>query len=256
MFIRDRFDEFLAAATAGLSRPGAERGVSLAEVSGVLVVGGLIVAGGLRGGELILISQFRAGIAEVEKTQSVTSTFQEQNQKLPGDFSAANARIGDAIGVFWAGCDGTFGNCDGNGVIDGDGISDETVLFWQHLAASKLIRGVEIDEDPEATGKLIFGVSLPSNPIGGGLTVVQDNLNGVLSHWLRLGTAEADADGVINADLAKVIDKKIDDGRPATGTVQTEDSECVTATGPTGVYKSVVDDATAVACLMNFELGS
>lgn len=256
MFLRDRFDEFLAATTAGLSGPGGERGISLAEVSGVLVVGGLIIAGALKGNELIKISQVRGGIAEVEKTQSVTSTFQEQNQKLPGDFPAANARIGDPISITWANCDGSDTNCDGDGVIEGDGISGETVLFWQHLAASKFITGVEIDEEPEGTGKVIFGISLPSNPIGGGLTVVQDNLNGVLSHWLRLGTAEAEPDGVINSDLAKVIDKKIDDGRPETGTVQVDherDSQCVTEDG---VYKSVVDDESAVACVLNFELGS
>ena len=63
MFLRDRFDEFLAAATAGLNRPGGERGISLAEVSGVLVVGGLIIAGALKGNELIKISQVRGGIA-------------------------------------------------------------------------------------------------------------------------------------------------------------------------------------------------
>ncbi len=253
MFLRDRFHEFLAATTAGLNRPGGERGISLAEVSGVLVVGGLIIAGALKGNELIKISQIRGGIAEVEKTQSVTSTFQEQNQKLPGDYPAANARIGTPIGIEWANCDGTDTNCDGDGVIEGDGIEGETVLFWQHLAASKLITGVEIDETPESRDKLIFGISLPSNPIGGGLTVVQDNLNGVLSHWLRLGTAEADAVGVMTADLAKVIDKKIDDGRPSTGTVQSVTGVCVNSDG---TYESVVTTPAAVACVIQFELGS
>jgi hypothetical protein len=91
--------------------------------------------------------------------------------------------------------------------------------------------------------------------MGGGLTVLNEPLNGVLTHWLRLGTDEAEADGILNADKARIIDKKIDDGRPATGTVQTIDTECVTADGPTGVYQQIVTDPTAVACLLNFDLG-
>ena len=272
MFSRDRFHKFLAAATAGVNGPASERGISLAEVSGVLVISALIIAGALKGGELITISQLRAGIAEVEKVQSATSTFQEQNLALPGDFPAANARIGDRIRITWVRCGGIDRTqvpdeeCDGDGVIEGDGTTLETVLFWQHLAASNLITGIEIDEDPfgldsTSTSKLIFGVSLPANPIGGGLTVVQDDPNDNLSHWLRLGTAEGDddAEGVIDADLAKAIDKKIDDGRPATGTVQVdvfEDAQCVTTDGRTEVYETVVDDVAAVDCLLYFKLSA
>jgi hypothetical protein len=256
MYLRNRFQEYLARVTVCFESAGSQRGISLAEVSGVLVVGGLIIAGALKGTELISISQIRGGIAEVQKIQSATSTFIEQYQKLPGDFSAANATLGDPICIEWAGCDGTTdANCDGDGTIEGDGVTGETVLFWQHLTAAKLMTGIELDPAPAATGKVIYGISLPSNPVGGGLTVLNDALNGVLTHWLRLGTAIADSDGVLNADKAKVIDKKIDDGRPATGTVQTVDTECITADGPTGVYQQVATDPTAIACLLNFDLG-
>ena len=252
MFLRDRFNEFLAAATARLSRPGGERGISLAEVSGVLVVGGLIIAGALKGGALISIGQIRGGIAEVQKTQSVTATFQEQFQNLPGDFAEANAIIGAPIGLTW-----TISG-DGDSLIDGTGVSAETVLFWNHLAAAGLINGVEIDPDPTAAGKLVFGVSLPSNPIGGGLTVVQDSLNSTQPHWIRLGTSDATAVGVVNADVALLIDKKIDDGRPSTGGVQVEDTQCISvvSAGAFPVYLTIVDDPSAVACLVNFELAS
>jgi hypothetical protein len=151
-----RLQRCLTAMADRLRHLDSQHGISLAEVSGVLVVGGLIIAGALKGGELIKLAQIRSGIAEVQKVRAASSTFQQRNQTLPGDFYAANATIGDPIGVEWAGCDGTTdANCDGDGVIEGDGTTGETVLFWQHLTASKLITGIEIDPTPAAAGKVV-----------------------------------------------------------------------------------------------------
>jgi prepilin-type N-terminal cleavage/methylation domain-containing protein len=269
-----RFQGFQAAWAGGLSlvariansfltrRPGhgAERGFTLVELSIVLVIVGLIIAGVLKGQELLENTRMKATLAQVEGIRSAATLFAERYQALPGDYPDS-ADLAAIVGVDWGNsCDEDKKKpkdkkCDGDSTIEGDGITGETVLFWQHLAASKFIRGIEIDPDPFTAGKVVYGVSLPSNPVGGGLTVFNEAMNGVLTHWLRLGTGEADPDGVLNADTGKIIDKKIDDGRPATGTVQTVDTECITADGPTGVYQLVATDPTAVACLMNFDLG-
>ncbi len=52
MFLRNRFDKFLAAATAGLNGPASERGFTLIELHIVLVIVGLIITGILKGLEL------------------------------------------------------------------------------------------------------------------------------------------------------------------------------------------------------------
>ncbi len=52
-----------------------------------------------------------------------------------------------------------------SGVIDGDGIGgavgDETLLFWNQLAAANMISGVS------PLGAAVIGDGLPSAPVGG-----------------------------------------------------------------------------------------
>jgi hypothetical protein len=115
------------------------------------------------------------------------------------------------------------------------------LLFWQHLALGNLISGIEAAGVPSAS----IGAGIPSAAVGGGLAVQNQNIGGRTTHWVRLGTGANLTTGAASALQADTIDRKIDDGRPATGSVRTTTAACINA----GDY-----DPSGNQCLLYFEL--
>ena len=203
----------------GVKNAKAQRGFTLVELAIVLVIIGLIIAAVLKGQELIKSSRLKATVGDVEEFRSSVTTFLDKYSALPGDFLDAQAVIGDPQGITWVTCDGVVG-CNGNSIVDGTGLDAETLLFWQHLSAAGLVKGV----DP--AGAAVIGDSLPSSPVGGGLTVRNETVVNRAGHWFTLGTAAATPVGVIDSSQAEQLDTKADDGRPGTGDVRTVTAAC------------------------------
>jgi prepilin-type N-terminal cleavage/methylation domain-containing protein len=222
---------------------GSEQGFTLVELAIVLVIIGLIIGGILKGQELIASARMKSTMTDIDAIRAATATFQDKYGGLPGDYFEGQAQLGTPNAVTWTtpACDNANQRCDGDGLIEGNGITNETLLFWQHLALGDMISGIEVAAAPSTS----IGVGLPSAAIGGGVALQNQNIGGRTTHWLRLGTGANLTTGVATGLQADTIDSKIDDGRPATGSVRTTTAACINA----GDYNPSGDQ-----CLMFYEL--
>lgn len=220
-----------------------EAGFTLVELAIVLVIIGLIIGGILKGQELIESARLKSTLTDIDAIRAATATFQDKYGGLPGDYFEGQAQLGTPNGITWTtpACDGSNQRCDGDGLIEGNGTNNETLLFWQHLALGNMISGIEVGAAPDNS----MGAGIPSAAIGGGLAVQYQNISGRTTHWMRLGTGNNLTTGVATGLQADTIDSKIDDGRPATGSVRVTTGACINS----GEY-----DPSGDQCLMYYEL--
>jgi hypothetical protein len=131
----------------------------------------------------------------------------------------------------------------------------EATQFWKHLALADLISGVNPSANPSAP---VWGQTHPSSPFGGGFEFYTDTLTTVAQtgHMLRLSNngisggpiATVDQGPALNGKNAAFIDRKVDDGRPGTGSVfanygATTDA-CKLDDGTGGGYQATVYSET------------
>jgi len=219
------------------------RSIGLVELAIVLVIIGLIIGGVLKGQELFANARLKTTLMDVDAIRAAAATFQDRYGGLPGDYFEGQAQLGAPNGITWASprCNGGDQLCDGDGVIEGNGRTNETLLFWQHLTLANLISGVEVAAAVDDS----IGAGLPSASIGGGLAVQYQAIRGRTTHWLRLGTGTALTTGVTTGVQADRIDAKVDDGRPGAGSIRVTTAACIDRGG----YNPNGDQ-----CLMYFEL--
>ena len=115
------------------------KGFTLIELSIVIVITGLVVAGVLVGQGLIKAATIRAQISQIEKYQTAVNTFRLKYGNLPGDIPNTNA-------IAFGFTNSSYRN--GNGIIVGTSAyspqyqnGGETNLFWVDLGQSGLIGG-------------------------------------------------------------------------------------------------------------------
>ena len=227
-----------------------ERGFTLVELAIVLVIIGLVLAAVLKGQELIVSARLKSTISAAGEVSSAAQTFRDKYGALPGDYSKGIARLDSNGNLGWT-IDG-----DGDGVVDGDGVAlpaanEETILFWNHLAAANMIAGVS------PVGIATIGDGIPSAPVGGGWTIRNELVVGKTTHWLSLGSAVAVPIGVVNSEQALLIDEKADDGRPGTGSIRSPTFACVNdddVSLDVSAGDSYAPDPATTQCLLTFEL--
>lgn len=213
------------------SREG-EKGFTLVELAIVMIIIGLLIVGILKGQEMIANAQVSSTITQIKATDASTSTFRDIYNAFPGDMSNASTRLRNCAA-------GNCNNGDGDGRLDvGVGAvvaANEGVFYFTHMAAADLVSGID-------SQNLTFGSSLPSAPVGGGFTAGHTAAGVALiaaanlrpGHYMMVTgqtTAAAAGTGVLLTSQAARIDRKLDDGLPQAGSVQTEPA-CVNA----GVY--------------------
>lgn len=209
-----------------------QQGFTLVEIAIVLVIIGLLLGGVLKGQELINSAKVKNLANDFRTLPLLIYGYQDKFRRLPGDDSLAKQHLGDA--AILASGDGVV---PGNGVIEGAWnsakITDENVLFWQHVRLAGLATG---STDFSALDK----AGLPTNAEGGRFGIQMTAPIKDLS-----GNYYACSAG-INGKLAQQLDIAIDDGSPDKGSLRAQEGAVNVATADAASKYDV--DKSFVVC--------
>ncbi len=196
------------------------RGFTLLEAAIVLVIMGLLLSMVIQGQEMIRAARVRALIAQQDAVATAILGFQDRYLALPGDYREASATLP---------CHASpCVNGNGNGRIEETGAPAETLLVWTHLAAAGFLDGAFSATSGTAS---VAPDNTPQNPFGGYLQVVFDNDWGYSGNPARRHNVKTGNN--IPVELLAEVDRKMDDGLPASGRFQFSP---YAATGPRAAW--------------------
>ncbi len=186
------------------------RGFTLIEIAIVLVIIGLLLGGVLKGQELITGARVRNLISQQDGIKAAFFGFQDRYRALPGDYGAAGTNIN---------CGATpCAGGDGNGRIEdpnGSGIHEE-IIAWHHLTSAGFLNGSYAAASTVTTAS---DDNTPKNPYSVFIQLVYNAKYGDPSspppakHNLKTGNQ-------VPIEIVAEVDRKIDDGKPITGSFQ------------------------------------
>lgn len=233
-------------------------GFTLVELAIVLVIVGLLVAGILKGSEMIHNAQMQETISQYESFLGAHHSFKQIYGSIPGDMvNATNRLVGCNAGNNCANGDGNgiLGNRLGNGGGATTG-SAENALYWKHMALSELIGGINKSASI-LPGDVNFGESHPATPLGYGWNAIMTDLSGIGDYGGQgvivqiSGIPDGNATALTPQEGA-YLDRQVDDGNPNSGGVTAEwssSSDCDEDTGNT--YR---EDLVTQECIVYFRL--
>lgn len=231
-----------------------QAGFTLVELAIVMIIIGLLIGGILKGQELIGNAKVTSTVAQIKSIDAASNTFRDAYNAMPGDFSQAATRLP---------------NCNANPCNNGNGngtlgtvagaalaVGDEGTFFFNHLRAADLLGGFD------GTATASFGQALPTANIGGGYLVGAASATGGATglagstlianqpYLVLTGQNEAAAatTGVASPTQAARIDRKMDDGQIAQGSVQSAGTNCADG----NVYN---EDTTGAVCNVYARVG-
>ncbi len=213
-----------------------EKGFTLVELAIVMIIIGLLLGGVLKGQELIENARVSTAISQMKAFQTAMLSFKDSYGGLPGDMRNADTRLQGCAAGNTNFC--VAGN--GNGIIGpvsnniagfNSFTSAETAQFWKHIALANLITGVDPTSQPTAA-TAAWGETFPAASLRGGYVPIYNNdqwgnaepglvirmQNGLSS--INNGAGAAPASPL----QAFQIDNKIDDGKPSTGVITSDDA--------------------------------
>lgn len=180
-------------------------GFTLLEIAIVLLVLALLVAGAMRGQELITASRVRAVIHQQDSFRTAVFGFQDRFRALPGDFAAATSMLSGVSPN--CGVAGNPGNGNGNALVEA--ANGESILAWDHLSKANFLTGRYTCE-----GNAVVNTNtVPRNRYGQYLQFVYDSNyagNARDVHNLKTGND-------VPSDILAEVDRKIDDGNALRG---------------------------------------
>jgi len=193
-----------------MMKRGYNRGFTLIEVAIVLVIIGLLLAGVLKGQELINNAKAKAYATDFRNIPIMLHAYQDRFKALPGDDAQVTIHFpGATLATTPA---GTVGNGVINGAWDTNTDSDESCLFWQHVRLAGLAPG-------SATVSCAPGSNyLPQNT-NGGQVGIQSNI-GFTTMTGTMNGSYIICSKNIPGNFVLELDAMLDDGNPATGSVR------------------------------------
>jgi prepilin-type N-terminal cleavage/methylation domain-containing protein len=212
-------------------------GFTLVELSIVLVIIGLVIGGITVGNSLLRNAEIQKVTTDYMKYKQAVISFKLRYDALPGDFNEAQNFWPAAVGCPGGSTRITTCNGDGSGTINS---GNEYWYVWNHLSLAGLIEGAYSGSN--GTGSPTIGSSSPELPIksigvgfGNSLTgssvlyglssQLMFHLGSVRNFYLDNGnglingadTPPGSLPGGFTVQQAMNIDRKMDDGQPATG---------------------------------------
>jgi prepilin-type N-terminal cleavage/methylation domain-containing protein len=210
----------------------AQAGFTLVELAIVMIIIGLLIAGILKGQQLIANARVTSQVAQFKGIDAAISTFKDMYAGLPGDILTPSTRLPNCLVAPCA----TAG--DGNGAIAGAfaGVAGESIVAFPQLAAADLLTGINQNFGGGGAAALTWGGDFPAAKTNGGIhvgslagnalptsaiSIVAASVRGGL--YLSLDDnpngAVSAATGALTANEAQRIDTKLDDGAPDAGSV-------------------------------------
>ena len=223
-----------------------QSGFTLIEIAIVLVIIGLLLGGVLKGQELINSAKVKNFATDFRNIPLFIYGFQDKYKALPGDDLNVTVHIPNSTlattGV------GTCGTppCTGNGVIDGywdtSTLTDESMLFWQHVRMAGLASGSTVVANSNAYW--------PINADGGRIGIESGSAHYILNTdgvTFLQGSYVVCSQGILGK-FAKQLDTTMDDGNTATGSMRVVPLTQVR--GAQALATTAVDDATSyIVCM-------
>ncbi|MDB2415303.1 prepilin-type N-terminal cleavage/methylation domain-containing protein [Rickettsiales bacterium] len=248
-----------------------QNGVSLAELAVVIVIIALLTGAVVAGVKMQKASELRGIMTDVERLRVAIQGFDDKYNDLPGDMA-------DAYDYWGASCDGTSGNCngDGNAFIEiGTESNSEALRAWQHMDLAGFLEGGYTGVSSKAGNVEAFpGVNVPSTKrLSGGFFLASNDPAGAdvaTNHYypfsampvIYLGSFFATSwpsDKFLTSLEAFSIDEKMDDGMVDKGSVygmyyynsSWQTSKCITGTYPNRTYTKT---SAEKECVMYFTI--
>lgn len=221
-----------------------EAGFSLVEMAVALVITGILIAGVLKGTELIESARLNRLVAQIQEYHIATTSFWERYGALPGDYSRASRTI-----------DKHLKNGEGRGRLSGQGLQkgSSSLNFWSHLALAGLMSPPGKQEE---LGEAAFGKGAPATDLGGGVTAESNPGKGLVGHWFIVGNAFGNhgKGALLTPNQAMRVMSKVDTPQPLVGKVQARDGvdvstgSCVNGKGEFNVENK------QPACVLYFQI--
>lgn len=181
-------------------------GFSLIELAIVLVIAGLLLAGVMRGQELIANAKVKSLASDFRNIPTYFYGYQDRFRTLPGDDRSADTHV--------AGTNASTNGQGQNGLIQGGWNSstntDESFLLWQHLRLAGLATGATDTASPQY---------VPRNSEGGQLGVTSVAALAAVTAG-TFNTAHAMCSDAILGRYALQLDTMLDDGAGNTGVMR------------------------------------
>lgn len=258
------------------------RGITLIELSIVIVVISLLLIGVLIGNSLRKIAMLHSISSDMMRYTAAVNTFMLKYDYLPGDLPSATTYWGVDPG----GCPLTTPNSvpkretcngDGNGLIADFPLDDtpdiatayEAYRAWQHLSNAELVTGIYTGV--AAACSIIgstTGLNVPKSRYpnsGYNLYKHKNDGSSVLSwagrwgHIYEFGSDQGCSGNsypTMSPQDAYILDSKFDDGKPHTGMfLATRLVGCVTDTDPNNNPRYEMSNETDPNCNFAFRLG-
>jgi len=172
-----------------------------------MVISGLLVQAVIYGQNLIETARVQALVAQQSAVTAALLAFQDRFRAWPGDYGNTQATIH---------CEGA--PCPGgndNGLIE-TGARNEDIIAWTQLSAAGFLTEHYRMESPDTA--LPSPANTPRNVFGGYLHIGSDALWG--SSRNAANRLNAKAGNHVPVEVLAEIDRRIDDGRPLTGSFQ------------------------------------